>query len=291
MTGRSASSGTARVGETLTASVWDIADTDGLSGAMFVYQWVSNDGSADTDIAGAAVALLAVATGDGYRAVAASAGVDVFDNDRAAAEAPAPAETVLWGADTEVVDLGGGSAGAEDADRFTNTGVIRGRNLTPRIMGSQQVGSPIGVETASRITSAKHGLRATALHSAGRSRSMRPIWEAKRPTSTARRSYVPVEEVLVKLSSLALVIVPPARSAPRFLNKPMRTRYRASWPIMPHLTPRSIQTIPKPTRECLSSIRASVTASASTSMRWPAQLASNHFGPLSSVDTTAPTTI
>ena len=30
--------------------------------------------------------------------------------------------------------------------------VIRRRNLTPRIKGSQQVSSPIGVETASRIT-------------------------------------------------------------------------------------------------------------------------------------------
>ena len=32
------------------------------------------------------------------------------------------------------------------------TTVIRRRNLTPRIKGSQQVSSPIGVETASRIT-------------------------------------------------------------------------------------------------------------------------------------------
>ena len=46
----------------------------------------------------------------------------MFDNDRAAAEAPAPAETVLWAADMEVIDFGGGSTGADDADLFTNTG-------------------------------------------------------------------------------------------------------------------------------------------------------------------------
>ena len=45
--------GVARVGETLTASTTEIEDPDGLSGATFAYQWVSSDGSLDTDIAGA----------------------------------------------------------------------------------------------------------------------------------------------------------------------------------------------------------------------------------------------
>ena len=45
--------GTAQVGETLTADTTGIADADGLSGATFTYQWVANDGTADTDIAGA----------------------------------------------------------------------------------------------------------------------------------------------------------------------------------------------------------------------------------------------
>ena len=45
--------GTARVGETLEASVSEIADADGLDNAVFAYQWVSNYGNADADIAGA----------------------------------------------------------------------------------------------------------------------------------------------------------------------------------------------------------------------------------------------
>ena len=46
-------SGTAQVGETLTASVSAIEDADGLDNATFAYQWLSNDGTEDTDIAGA----------------------------------------------------------------------------------------------------------------------------------------------------------------------------------------------------------------------------------------------
>ena len=42
--------GTAQVGETLTAVITGIADADGLSGETFTYQWVSSDGTADTDI-------------------------------------------------------------------------------------------------------------------------------------------------------------------------------------------------------------------------------------------------
>ena len=49
-TGAPTISGTAQVGETLTAGITGIADADGLSGETFAYQWVSGDGTADTDI-------------------------------------------------------------------------------------------------------------------------------------------------------------------------------------------------------------------------------------------------
>ena len=52
-TGAPTISGTAQVGETLTASTSGISDADGLTNATFSYQWVSNDGSSDTDISGA----------------------------------------------------------------------------------------------------------------------------------------------------------------------------------------------------------------------------------------------
>ena len=46
-------SGTARVGETLTASTSGITDSDGLTNVSYSYQWIRNDGGADSDIAGA----------------------------------------------------------------------------------------------------------------------------------------------------------------------------------------------------------------------------------------------
>ena len=49
-TGAPTISGTTQVGETLTADITGIADADGLSGETFTYQWVSSDGTTDTDI-------------------------------------------------------------------------------------------------------------------------------------------------------------------------------------------------------------------------------------------------
>ena len=52
-TGLPAISGTAQVGETLDADTSAIVDADGLTSPAFTYQWVRNDGTTDTDIAGA----------------------------------------------------------------------------------------------------------------------------------------------------------------------------------------------------------------------------------------------
>ena len=52
-TGAPTISGTAEVGETLTSDTSRISDADGLTGATFSHQWVSYDGNAHTDIAGA----------------------------------------------------------------------------------------------------------------------------------------------------------------------------------------------------------------------------------------------
>ena len=68
-TGAPTISGTAQVGETLTADITGIADADGLSGETFTYQWVSGDGTTDTDIENA--------TGSTYTLVAADQGKSV----------------------------------------------------------------------------------------------------------------------------------------------------------------------------------------------------------------------
>ena len=65
-TGAPTISGTAEVGETLTADTSGISDADGMTGATFSYQWVSYDGSGYTDIVGAtATSYTPVSTDEG----------------------------------------------------------------------------------------------------------------------------------------------------------------------------------------------------------------------------------
>ena len=63
-TGLPAISETARVREILTASVDDVADADGLENAVYAYQWIANNGTADADIAGATGATYTPVDGD-----------------------------------------------------------------------------------------------------------------------------------------------------------------------------------------------------------------------------------
>ena len=68
-TGGPTITGAVRVGETLAAGTRSIADADGLDAAIFEYQWVSNDGNADTDIAGATDSTYTIVSGDRGKAV------------------------------------------------------------------------------------------------------------------------------------------------------------------------------------------------------------------------------
>ena len=52
-TGAPTITGTAQVGDTLTVETSAIDDADGMSGAVFSYQWLANEVNIDTDIAGA----------------------------------------------------------------------------------------------------------------------------------------------------------------------------------------------------------------------------------------------
>ena len=63
-TGQPAIIGTALVGETLTADTSGIADEDGLDSVSYSYQWISNDGSADSEIGGATGSTYILASDD-----------------------------------------------------------------------------------------------------------------------------------------------------------------------------------------------------------------------------------
>ena len=56
--------GTAEVSNTLTADISEILDADGLVNATFSYQWIANDGTAETEIAGATSSTYTLALDD-----------------------------------------------------------------------------------------------------------------------------------------------------------------------------------------------------------------------------------
>ena len=99
-TGAPAITGTAQVGETLTADTSGIADADGLANVSYSYQWVSNDGTSDTNIAGA--------TDSGYTLSAADEGkvikvkVSFTDDEGNSESRTSPATTAVSTDDTVV---------------------------------------------------------------------------------------------------------------------------------------------------------------------------------------------
>ena len=109
-TGAPTISGTARVGETLTADTTDIADADGMSGAVFSYQWLANG----VEVAGA--------TSDTYTPVADDVGKAIkvrvsFRDDRnhresltstaTAAVTAAADDSAVWSATLTVGSIAG----------------------------------------------------------------------------------------------------------------------------------------------------------------------------------------
>ena len=131
-TGAPTISGTAQVGQTLTASTSGISDSDGLTNATFSYQWLS---SRDTEIAGATGAAHALVETDEGKAIKVRVS---FTDDRgnqetltsaatgAVAAAPPPPNTPATGAPTitGVAQVGetltADTTGISDADGLDN---------------------------------------------------------------------------------------------------------------------------------------------------------------------------
>ena len=142
-TGAPTITGTAQVGESLTADISNIGDSDGIADADFEYQWIAFDGTTDSDISGA--------TGETYRPLLAHLGQTIkvrvtFDDDDDNAEsltsAPTAAVTastygqVIWAAtltvEEETVAAGTffgysiGGRGSLEPNNFTNDRNTRG---------------------------------------------------------------------------------------------------------------------------------------------------------------------
>ena len=101
-TGLPTITGTAQVGETLTADRSGIADEDGVTGATFSYQWVSSDGTSDTDIAGATIATYTPVSADEGQTIKVRVSfTDDADNQEMLTSAPTAAVAAPAQADSE----------------------------------------------------------------------------------------------------------------------------------------------------------------------------------------------
>ena len=124
-TGAPTIDGTAQVGETLTALANGITDEDGLDDVSYSYQWVSNDGTTDTDISGQTGSTYTLVSADGGKTIKVRVGFtdDANNSETLTSEATATVPTTdEWWADMLVVDYGTGAIGAASADLFSNSG-------------------------------------------------------------------------------------------------------------------------------------------------------------------------
>ena len=121
-TGAPTIGGTAQVGQTLTAGTSGIADPDGLSNASFSYQWIRNDGSADTDIQDATGSTYTLTSADEGKAVK----VRVSFTD----------------------DGGNDETLASDATGAVAAAPNRAATGTPTISGTVQVGETLTADTS-----------------------------------------------------------------------------------------------------------------------------------------------
>ena len=147
-TGAPAIAGTAQVGATLTASAADVADADGLTGATFAWQWVSSDGAADADIAGA--------TGDSYTLTGAEQGRTVkvrasFTDDEGNAETLLSAATATVAARPNRPAAGAptitGKAQVGETLRASTAGITDEDGLTNAAFAYQWVSTHGGTDT------------------------------------------------------------------------------------------------------------------------------------------------
>ena len=118
-------SGTAQVGEMLTASASDIADADGLTNATFAWQWIASDGTTETDIAGATVSSYTLTAAEIGKTIKARV---TFTDDGGANEALVSEATAAVEAALPVVSIAAASSTTTEgrAAKFTlkRTGAV-----------------------------------------------------------------------------------------------------------------------------------------------------------------------
>ena len=182
-TGLPVISGTAEVGETLTAAVAGIEDADGLTGVTFAYQWISNDVTTDTetDIQGATAASYTLAAADAGKSIKVrvsftdGGGYDesVTSEPTAAVADNSPAwdPNFSWG--YTMLYPGLWDIGAEDQERWAGFWPIRGPQFEPAgLAAGEKVNFRVEAYAAHGIGSVR--LELTGAHTASRTDNTAP---------------------------------------------------------------------------------------------------------------------
>ena len=152
-TGLPTITGTAQVGETLTADTSGIADPDGLDNAVFSYQWIRSDGNTDTDIAGA--------TGSTYTLVSADVGKAIkvrvsFTDDGGNTESQTSAATAAVAARANTPATGApaiaGTAQVDETLTADTSGIADQDGLTNATFTYQWVADDTDIDGASNST-------------------------------------------------------------------------------------------------------------------------------------------
>ena len=143
-TGQPSITGTAQVGETLTAGTDEIEDGDGLEDATFTYQWIRVDDGTDTDITDATSSSYTLGSDDAGKQVRVR--VSFTDDEGNSEEVTSdawPSEGSIVGVSTAVVLSLSASSAAEDAGAtsITVTGTLDGAVRTTDTTVTVAVGS------------------------------------------------------------------------------------------------------------------------------------------------------
>ena len=191
-TGTPTISGTATVGQMLTAETTALADTDGLP-TTFTYQWVRVDGSNETDIAGATSSTYTLAGADQGKKVKVKVSfTDDLNGMETRTSAAYPATSTVAGATLPTVTVAAGSEVDEGEDaEFTLTLSAAAPTGGQSVSYNLALTNPNPVADRAHVAAADLGVK-TATVAAGET------------TATVTVATVDVDDLVSKNSTLTL---------------------------------------------------------------------------------------
>ena len=164
-TGSPAISGTAQVGQTLTADTSGIGDADGLTNVSYTYQWIANDGISDSDIQDATLSTYTLVSDDVGKTIKVKVSfTDDADNE----------ETLTSAATDSVMTVANHIAGICDRTEQVQDAILgwlNGVDDCADVTGSHLAGITIGLRISSNdpydrpaLSLKPGGLRRTRQH-------------------------------------------------------------------------------------------------------------------------------